>query len=60
MDRVRRRLLVQESVHASYRGQLAMRSCMRLAYNAGSVRGGTCVRGNTGLSSLGEPRMALR
>jgi hypothetical protein len=51
---------IQESVHANYWGQLAMRSCMRLAYNGGSPRGGTCVRASTGLSSLGEPKMALQ
>ena len=51
---------IQESVHANYWGQLAMRSCMRLAYNGGTPRGGTCVRANTGLSSLGEPKMALQ
>jgi hypothetical protein len=50
---------IQESVHANYWGQLAMRSCMRLAYNNGAPRGGTCVRSSTGLSTLGEPRMAL-
>jgi len=50
---------IQESVHANYWGQLAMRSCMRQAYNGGTPRGGTCVRSSTGLSNLGEPRMAL-
>jgi len=49
---------VQESVHANYWGQMAMRSCMRLAYNAGSPRSGSCVRASTGLTN-GEPRMAL-
>jgi len=51
---------IQESVHANYWGQLAMRSCMRLAYNGGVPRAGTCVRGNTGLTALGEPKMALQ
>ena len=50
---------IQESVHANYWGQLAMRNCMRLAYNGGAPRGGTCVRSATGLNSSGEPRMAL-
>ena len=50
---------IQESVHANYWGQLAMRNCMRLAYNNGAPRGGTCVRSANGLNSLGEPRMAL-
>ncbi|MFZ6004775.1 MAG: hypothetical protein ACOYXM_12690 [Actinomycetota bacterium] len=51
---------IQESVHANYWGQLAMRSCMRLAYNGGSPRAGSCVRASTGLTSLGEPKMALQ
>ena len=51
---------IQESVHANYWGQLAMRSCMRLAYNGGTPRGGRCVRANVGLSTLGEPKMALQ
>jgi hypothetical protein len=50
---------IQESVHANYWGQLAMRNCMRLAYNNGAPRGGTCVRSANGLNSFGEPRMAL-
>ena len=51
---------IQESVHASYWGQLAMRACMRLAYNGGTPRGGRCVRSANGLSSRGEPNMALQ
>jgi len=51
---------IQESVHANYWGQLAMRNCMRLAYNGGVPRGGVCVRSNTGLNSYGEPKMALQ
>ena len=51
---------IQESVHANYWGQMAMRSCMRLAYNGGVPRGGRCVRANLGLSTLGEPKMALQ
>ena len=51
---------VQESVHANYWGQLAMRNCMRLAYNGGAPRGGTCVRAANGLNSRGEPNMALQ
>ena len=51
---------LQESSHASYWGQLAMRSCLRQAYNGGVVRGGTCVRSATGLSSRGEPQMTLQ
>lgn len=49
---------IQESIHPNYWGQLAMRNCLRQAYNAGAVRGGTCTRSGTGLLN-GEPRMAL-
>ena len=51
---------IQESVHANYWGQLAMRSCMRLAYNGGAPRGGSCVRASNGLNGYGEPNMALQ
>ena len=51
---------IQESVHASYWGQLAMRACMRQAYNGGAPRGGACVRAANGLNGYGEPQMALR
>ena len=51
---------LQEDAHASYWGQLAMRNCLRLAYNAGAVRGGKCVRSANGLNSRGEPNMALQ
>jgi hypothetical protein len=49
---------MQEDGHADYWGQLAMRNCLRQAYNAGAVRGGSCTHG-TGLDSLGEPNMTL-
>jgi hypothetical protein len=51
---------LQEASHASYWGQLAMRNCLRLAYNGGVVRGGACVRVANGLTSRGEPEMGLR
>lgn len=51
---------VQESVHANYWGQLAMRACTRLAYNGGAPRSGNCVRASNGLNAYGEPNMALR
>jgi hypothetical protein len=51
---------IQESVHASYWGQLAMRSCMRQAYNGGTPRGGKCVRTANGLNAQGEPNMTLQ
>ena len=49
---------LQEDGHASYWGQLAMRNCLRLAYNGGDVRGGKCVRVANGLNSRGEPQMS--
>jgi hypothetical protein len=49
---------VQESIHPNHWGQLAMRSCVRQAYSLN--RGGTCTRTGSGLTSLGEPVMALR
>jgi hypothetical protein len=51
---------LQEDGHASYWGQLAMRDCLRLAYNAGTVRGGKCVRIANGLNAQGEPVMGLQ
>lgn len=49
---------LQEGLHASYWGQMAMRNCLRLAYNSGNVRGGLCTRAANGLTN-GEPRMQL-
>jgi hypothetical protein len=49
---------IQESLHPNYWGQLALRSCVRQAYNAGVPRSGTCTRAANGLLN-GEPRMAL-
>jgi hypothetical protein len=51
---------LQEDAHASYWGQLAMRNCLRQAYNGGLVRGGACVRAANGLTTFGEPQMALQ
>ena len=50
---------LQEDGHASYWGQLAMRNCLRQAYNGGTVRGGRCVRVANGLNAQGEPQMGL-
>ncbi|GAA4092742.1 hypothetical protein ACFFOS_12715 [Nocardioides kongjuensis] len=50
---------IQESLHPNYWGQLAVRSCVRQAYNGGTPRGGSCVRTGTGLLD-GEPRMTLQ
>jgi hypothetical protein len=49
---------LQESIHASYWGQLAMRNCLRQAYNDGNVRGGTCTSAG-GVNDEGEPNMTL-
>ncbi len=50
---------IQESVHPDYLAQLALRNCVRQAYNGGAVRSGTCAISGTGKNSLGEPNMAL-
>jgi hypothetical protein len=50
---------IQESLHPNYWGQLAVRSCVRQAYNGGTPRGGTCTRTGAGLLN-GEPRMTLQ
>jgi hypothetical protein len=49
---------LQEGIHPSYWGQLALRNCLRQAVNGGAARGGTCVRGS-GLNGFGEPNMTL-
>lgn len=49
---------LQEGLHSSYWGQLAMRNCLRQAFNNGSVRGGRCVN-TSGVNALGEPNMSL-
>ena len=50
---------VQESLHPNYWGQLALRNCVRQAYNGGTIKGGTCNRTGTGLTGAGEPVMTL-
>jgi len=50
---------IQESLHPNYWGQLALRSCLRQAWNGGAPRGGSCTRAGSGLTGLGEPVMAL-
>ncbi len=49
---------IQESLHPNYWGELAIRSCVRQAWNGGTVRGGTCTGAGSGLVN-GEPAMAL-
>jgi hypothetical protein len=51
---------IQESLHPNYWGQLALRNCIRQAYNAGVPKGGTCTIAGTGLTTRGEPNMTLR
>ncbi|NYE94996.1 hypothetical protein FHU41_001217 [Psychromicrobium silvestre] len=48
---------IQESLHPNYWGQLALRNCLRQAYNAGT--GGSCSYGGAGLTGLGEPKVTL-
>jgi len=50
---------IQEDLHPNYWGQLALRNCLRQAYNGGTPRGGTCTRTGTGLTERGEPVMTL-
>jgi hypothetical protein len=50
---------VQESLHPNYWGQLALRNCVRQAYNGGTIKGGTCTISGTGLTAGGEPKMNL-
>jgi hypothetical protein len=51
---------VQESLHPDYLAQLALRSCIRQAYNGGTPRGGTCRIASTGVTELNEPNMSLQ
>ncbi len=51
---------LQEDAHPSYWGQLALRNCLRQAYNGGTARGGTCTRSANGLNAFGEPNMLLQ
>lgn len=50
---------IQESLHPDYWGQLALRDCLRQAYDNGAVLGGTCTIAGTGLDAQGEPVMSL-
>lgn len=50
---------IQESLHPDYWGQLALRDCLRQAYNGGAVRSGTCTIAGSGLDAQGEPVMSL-
>jgi hypothetical protein len=48
---------LQEDAHPSYWGELALRNCVRQAYNGGAVRSGSCVH-TGGLNGNGEPNMS--
>ncbi len=50
---------IQESIHPNYWGQLAVRNCVRQAFNAGSPRGGACRIAGPGRNAQGEPLMTL-
>jgi len=49
---------LQEDAHPSYWGQLALRDCIRQAYNGGAVRSGSCTHPSGGLDAQGEPNMS--
>ena len=51
---------IQESLHPNYWGEKALRNCVRQAWNGGTVKGGTCVRGGNSLNTVGEPLMTLQ
>jgi hypothetical protein len=48
-----------ESFHPNYWGQMALRSCLRQAYNNGNIRGGTCQFQQNGLNDRDEPQVIL-
>lgn len=50
---------VQEDLHPDYWAQLALRNCLRQAYNGGVPRAGSCTIAGPGLDSRGEPVMSL-
>jgi len=45
--------------HPNFWGQLALRNCLRQAYNNGNVRGGNCEFMQAGLNAFHEPTMIL-
>jgi hypothetical protein len=49
---------LQEDLHPSYWGELALRNCMRQAYAGGAVLGGSCTHTSAGLDAQGEPNMS--
>ena len=55
---------LQEDAHPNYWGQLALRNCLRQAYNGGAARGGTCTIAHDRAERLrrtaDEPALRLR
>ncbi|HZP16213.1 MAG TPA: hypothetical protein VFA96_10345 [Nocardioides sp.] len=51
---------IQESLHPNYWGQRALANCLLQAYNGGTPKSGSCVRGANGLNAAGEPNMLLQ
>ena len=49
----------EDGSEIGYWGQVALRNCLRQAYNAGAPRAGTCSRTTTGLDAQGEPNMTF-
>jgi hypothetical protein len=49
---------LQEDLHPSYWGELALRNCIRQAYGGGAVLGGSCTHTSVGLNGQGEPNMS--
>ncbi len=51
---------LQEDLHPSYWGQLALRNCLTQAYNGGTPKGGVCTVAGEGVNGAGEPNMTLK
>jgi hypothetical protein len=51
--------LQEEAVHPNYWAQLALRNCLREAYDGGAPREGRCTLGAGGLNELEEPQMVF-
>jgi hypothetical protein len=49
--------LIQEGLHPNYWGQLALRSCVREAFNAGSPVGGSCVQSDVTSDADEQPML---
>ncbi len=51
---------LQEDLHPDYYAQMALRNCVRQAYNGGAPESGSCaIPSAGGLDSLGEPNMTF-